>query len=285
MKKNIAITIGDPQGIGPEIIAKTLKDKRVLSLCAPVLIGDISALKKFGLKTENFPSINTGPGALGSFKAVRVATNLALSGVVGAVVTAPISKENWFKAGVKYTAHTEYFKEYASENGSALMMFTSGKLNCALVTEHVSIKELPSKITKEKIVEAGRLFKKVLGKNARIAVSALNPHAGDGGKLGTEEKEIILPAAKKLKMDGPLPIDSLWLKHKKGIYDGILCMYHDEALLGLKLAATEPIIHITAGLKFLRTSPTHGTAFDIAGKNKADNTGLKAALLYACKHI
>lgn len=277
VKKIIAVTVGDPAGIGPEIIAKTFSDKKILSLCRPIIIGDINAVKRAGLDVKKFACIDTGGGALGSFKAVRVGAKLAMAGAAGALVTAPVSKQNWFEAGVKYTGHTDYFRQFSED---VLMMFVSGKLKCALVSEHVAIKNLAAAITEEKIISAGKLFKKSFARGARLALSALNPH----GELGGEEKAVIAPAAKKLKMAGPLPIDSLWPKHINGLYDGILCMYHDQALLGLKLAAKEPVIHITYGLPFLRVSPTHGTAFDIAGKNKADPSGMKASVAYACKN-
>ena len=133
-------------------------------------------------------------------------------------------------------------------------------------------------------------LKKLGIKNPRIGVSALNPHAGDNGKFGNEENKVISPAiatlrAAHIQADGPYPVDALWTKHIRGQFDGILCMYHDQALLGLKLATREPIVHITAGLDFLRTSPTHGTAFDIAGKNQADQNSMIAAILFAVYSI
>lgn len=126
-------------------------------------------------------------------------------------------------------------------------------------------------------------------RNPHIALASLNPHGGDNGKFGDEEARTILPAVralnkKRVRAEGPYPVDALWLAHAKGNFDGILCMYHDQALLGLKLATKEPVVHVTAGLDFLRTSPTHGTAFDIAGKNKADASSMVSAILFAAAH-
>jgi len=303
-KIKIAVTAGDPLGIGPEITVKALKDARVLALCDVVVIGDKQALIKNGFTPElgsvfDTASKLTGPlpdvpgptvyGGLTSFSAVTMAARLTSKGEVKAMVTAPVSKESWNMAGVKYTGHTEFLKEF-SKSEHVLMMFTSGKLNVGLVTEHSAIKNLPADINYKKIIHSAQLFNKALiekgFKKPRIGVAAVNPHAGDGGKLGTEELEIIKPAVgvlrkEGLNVQGPFPVDSLWTKMAKGLFDGIICMYHDQAMIGLKLIAKEPVVHITYGLPFMRTSPTHGTAFDIAGKGKADASSMVAAILYA----
>jgi 4-hydroxythreonine-4-phosphate dehydrogenase len=210
------------------------------------------------------------------------------AGSAHALVSAPISKEAWAMADVKFTGHTEVLKKYAAaRGGEALMMFAAGRIKCALATEHLAIKDLPRALTKKRIKTAAQIFAQELGgPRAHIALSALNPHCGDGGKLGSEELKIISPAAAELKkagynISGPYPVDSLWQKHAAGGFDGILFMYHDAALTGLKLAARAPAVHITAGLRWLRVSPVHGTAFDIAGQNKADASGILAALKYA----
>ena len=303
MRKPILfITAGDPLGIGPEVTVKALQNPHVQKACTPIIIGEPDSLRKAGW-TEKLadliplqslqqkpsrPIPSTWGGEI-SFKALQLACKLAVQ-KKAAVVTAPISKQSWSLAGVSFTGHTEFLRKYYGK--TALMMFVSGKLRCALVSEHFAIKDLSKILTKERIVKAGKDFvaalKKLGVKNPHIGVSALNPHAGDNGKFGKEENKIILPAIAALrkagiKVDGPYPVDALWSKHTHGHFDGILCMYHDQALLGLKLAASEPIVHITAGLDFLRTSPTHGTAFDIAGQNKADASSMIAAILFANK--
>ena len=302
-KPTILITAGDPLGIGPEVTVKALLDKRVQRACTAVVIGEPSSLLAAGW-TEKLADLipieslqkkptKIGPSAWGgeiSFKALQLACKLTAQGRATALVTAPISKQSWALAHVPFTGHTEFLRKYYGQ--TALMMFVSGNLRCALVSEHFAIKDLPKILTKQRIARAGKDFtaalKKLGIKKPRMGVSSLNPHAGDNGKFGSEENKIILPAITILqksgiKAEGPYPIDSLWTKHTHGQFDGILCMYHDQALLGLKLAAREPIVHITAGLDFLRTSPTHGTAFDIASQNKADPSSMIAAILFAVK--
>jgi len=299
-KKHIIITAGDQLGIGPEITVKALAKFKKTTVKITV-IGNRAALLAAGwrddmgslidIQSPHKKPLSPGPCAWGgdiSFQSVFAAIALINAARADALVTAPVSKEAWAKAGIKFTGHTEVLKKYASANHEALMMFTSGRLNCALVTEHYPIKDLSKALTKARVRTAAKIFAAALGKKAEIALSALNPHAGDGGKLGAEELKIITPAVKELKkqgfnISGPYPIDSLWQKHAAGKFSGILCMYHDQALLGIKLAAKQPVIHITAGLNFPRVSPAHGTAFDIAGKNIADASGMLAALNYAAR--
>ena len=295
--KKIIITLGDPYGIGPETTFKALK-KIKPGKAEFTLIGDIENFKKFGelkgaLKYLNIKSSFRAPaepkaskrGGDISFKALKKAVDLMTEQQADALVTAPISKEAWRKAGVKYMGHTEFLRDKASAQG-ALMMFKSGKLTCALITEHYAIKDLSSALSKKRVKNAAKILAGQLPPGAAIEVSALNPHCGDGGKIGQEEIQTIIPAVKELKKEGlnitgPYPIDALWLRHKKGLSEAVLITYHDAALLGLKLAAKEPVVHITAGLKFLRVSPAHGTAFDIAGKNRAEEYSMLAAIKYA----
>jgi 4-hydroxythreonine-4-phosphate dehydrogenase len=293
MSHKIIITAGDPLGIGQEVVNKALSKLSLRELPRVIVIGALAPKVKevrfiparsvFAKTRVNAPSKYGGDI---SFEAVKLAVNMILNGCAAALVSAPISKEAWFKAGVKFTGHTEFLNRFAAKEG-ALMTFRSGKINCALVTEHSPVENLKADLTKEKIIKKTKIFAKTIGgKTARIGIAALNPHCGDGGKLGSQEKTIITPAINALKkagynVNGPVSSDSLWLKHIKGEFDGIVCMYHDQALLGLKLAAKRPVLHITAGLKFLRVSPAHGTAFDIAGQNKADASGMLAAVKYA----
>lgn len=296
------ITAGDPLGIGPEVTVKALRDTRIQKACRPIVLAEPATLQKAGftpdlaalIPIESATAHPTSPqpskwGGEISFKAVQTACKLAAAHQA-AVVTAPISKQSWSLANVPFTGHTEFLRKYYGQ--TALMMFVSGALRCGLVSEHFAMADLPQVLTKARIVKAGKDFADALKnsgiKNPHLAVSALNPHGGDNGKFGQEENKLISPAIRALqkaniRAEGPYPIDSLWGKHLQGQFDGILCMYHDQALLGLKLAAREPIVHITAGLDFMRTSPTHGTAFDIAGKNQADPASMIAAVLFAGK--
>lgn len=304
-KPLILITAGDPLGIGPEVCVKALRDPRVQTACRPILIGEERSLKKVGFTADladliALESLQAAPrkhapsrwGGELSFKALQLACKLAAQHPHTAVVTAPISKQSWALAGVPFTGHTEFLRKYYGPH--ALMMFASGALCCALVSEHFAVRDLHRILTQERIVRAGQDFaaalKKLGCKNPCLGVATLNPHGGDNGRFGKEEGQTILPAVETLRRahiraEGPYPIDSLWLAHARGQFDGLLCLYHDQALLGLKLAAREPIVHITAGLRFLRTSPTHGTAFDIAGKNQADPASMIAAILFAAQRV
>ena len=297
--KTLIITAGDPLGIGPEITVKALKDSRVKQMCKPLVIGEESSLKKAGwtdslgtlipLSAPHLPSRHapSKEGGLVSFQAVELGIKLSLK-TGNPLITAPISKQSWQLSTIPFTGHTELLRARTRKDG--LMMFTSGHLYAALVTEHFALSALP--LTKQRVEICAKHFHRALCKlgfkKPLVGVCALNPHASDNGKFGMEENKIIYPALTHLQkyghFEGPLPIDSAWLKHISGRYDGLLCMYHDQALLGLKLAAKEPIVHLTAGLPFIRTSPAHGTAFDIAGQNKADEKSMIAALLFAAKN-
>ena len=300
MKPLVLITAGDPLGIGPEITVKALQNPHVQRACRPVVIGEETSLKKAGLTPNLAPLLPVqfpgklptkhAPSALGgriSFHTVKLGIKLALQ-TKSPLVTAPISKQSWALAGVPFTGHTELLRQETGAEG--LMMFVSGPLRCALVTEHFALSHLP--LTKNRVVKHARLFANALKQmglsSPHLGVCALNPHASDDGKFGTEEKTILQPALAQLRRlgvhaDGPLPTDTAWLRHLQGRYEGLLCMYHDQALLGLKLAAKKPIVHLTAGLPFLRTSPAHGTAFDIAGQKIADAQSMVSAILFAVK--
>ena len=302
-KPTLLITSGDPLGIGPEIVVKALKDKRVKRACTPVVIGEPVSLQKAGFTDDlaafiplDMPAQLTGKprptvwGGRVSFQAVETGIKLALQ-TGYPLVTAPICKQSWALAGVAFTGHTELLRARTGADG--LMMFVSGDVRCALATEHFALADLPKLLTKSRVQKAALHFtdalKKLGIKKPRLAICALNPHASDNGKFGTEENRILSPAVLALQkqglcISGPVPTDAAWLMHLRGQYDGLLCLYHDQALLGLKLAANQPAVHITAGLPFLRVSPAHGTAFDIAGQNKADASSFIASVLFAATH-
>lgn len=302
MKPFILITAGDPLGIGPEIAVKALKSAAVRRACRPFIAGDTAALRRAGWTPPLCPLLPvdargldfsrprpTAAGGEASLKAVLLAAKLLGSGFFDALVTAPVSKEAWALAGAPAPAHTDLFR--LLEKREPLMLFSRGRVNAALVTEHAPLKDLASLLTKELVKEKALLFSsalKALGrKSPLIYLCALNPHAGDGGVIGTEEIKTLRPALRDLKkaglkIDGPLPSDSAWAAHLAGKSDGLLCLYHDQALAPLKVAPGKgPAVHWTWGLSFIRTSPTHGTAFDIAWKNKADPAGMAAAIIFA----
>ena len=303
MKPEIIITAGDPLGIGPEVAVKAVMSQAVRRACSPYIIGDTSALLKAGWNPSLCPLLpvdamrlraKPGPTAAGgeaSLKAVLLGVDLVKRGGFAALVTAPISKEAWAMAGAPQTAHTDLFR--ALEHKEPLMLFSRDKVNAALVTEHLPLKDLHRAITKELVIKKAGLFNaalKALGfRKPRMILCALNPHAGDGGVIGREETEVLLPAVKELRarglhVTGPSPSDAAWAAHLGGESDGLLALYHDQALVPLKIApCSGPAVHWTWGLSFIRTSPAHGTAFDIAGRDKADAAGMKEAILFAVK--
>lgn len=304
MKPSIIITAGDPLGIGPEITVKALRNPAVRRSCLPCVIGDTAALKRAGWTPALAPLLpvdagkldfsKPGPSASGgeaSLKAVLTAVKLIKSGVFGALVTAPVSKQSWALAGAPAPAHTDLFRRL--EGREPLMLFSRGRINAALVTEHVPVGKLPARLTKGLIRQKALLFRgalEALGlRRPRMAVCALNPHAGDAGVIGEEELRTIGPAVaglrrSGLRVSGPLPADAAWAQHLAGASDGLLCLYHDQALLPLKLSPSKsPAVHWTWGLSFPRTSPAHGTAFDIAWKGQADPAGMAAAVIFAAR--
>lgn len=303
MKPTVLITTGDPAGIGPEVTVKALKDRRVLSFIRPVLIGGRPALLRAGWTERLAPLIDLSKerdvmpgrpcaeGGRQSLEAVKLAVKLLKKGLGQALVTAPVNKEAWHMAGSPYTGHTELLRDLCG-NDRSVMLFVSGKIVCATVTEHYALADVSKNLSKGKIVSRALCLASALQdmgrKGGTIGICALNPHAGDGGLLGREERRIIAPAVKTLRgmgidAEGPVPSDAAWERHMAGRYAALLCMYHDQALVPLKTLATEPAVHWTAGLPFPRTSPAHGTAYDIADKKKADPAGMKAALMFAAR--
>ena len=293
--KHLVIILGDPLGIGPEVTRKALK---ALKRPANTQITLIGANADGFTNYDNFIQIKSkyarpqkpGPSKYGadiSFKALNEAIKICLKNKNARLITAPISKEAWAKIGIKFTGHTEVLKHYAAKGKEVLMLFSAGKICTALATEHLALKDVSKNLTKGKLESKIKLFSEFLG-NKKIVIAALNPHAGDGGKIGKEEINLVIPVIKNLQKKGlnifgPLPVDSAWQKHLAGKFDGVFCLYHDAALLPLKLL-TKPTVHITYGLKFLRVSPLHGTAFDIAGKNIADASSMLNALKFALNY-
>lgn len=302
-KPIIAITAGDPYGIGPEVAVKSLKHGKIRKICTPVLIGEKRSLVRAGWNSSlscligmDAPGLNLNKHAPDraagflSYKCVNLALKLAVEKKLHAIVTAPVSKESWNKAGIKYAGHTRLFAEKTGKN--LLMSFVSKNFRAALATEHVPVEKLPSSLQKKDIVVKLSLFNrelKAIGQaRPRIFVCALNPHAGEGGILGKEEQTIIGPAVRQakrrgIKADGPFPADKAWVDHVSGKCHGLLCMYHDQAIAMLKLISKHPVVHWTYGLPFVRTSPAHGTAFDIAGKNIADSSSMTEAIIFAVR--
>lgn len=307
--------------IAPEVIIKTLVDHRINDYCIPVVYGSpkiISFWKKIiGLhdfqlniiksldqlnpkrsnilvcweeETEIKPGEASESAGKYAFKALEAATKDAVAGKLHAIVTAPLNKNTVSASSPNFKGHTEYLAQQAGSDH--LMVLTADELKMALVTGHMPVKEVAGALSIELIYKKIKLLNTSLKQDfgivkPRIAVLGLNPHAGDNGLLGSEEKDIIIPAVDRAKNDnqilvmGPYPADGFFGSNQYKKFDGILAMYHDQGLVPFKYAAFDSGVNFTAGLPFVRTSPDHGTAFDLAGKNEASEQSMRNALYLA----
>jgi 4-hydroxythreonine-4-phosphate dehydrogenase len=322
-KPRIGITLGDYNGVGPEVVIKGLADNRLLTLVTPVLYGSgrvISFYKKL-LNIEEFNytqvrnkgqfapksinvincweeslEINPGKASKESGKAAFVALQQASEdlkeGLIDAIVTAPIDKNSIHSEEFPFKGHTEYLTQFF-EASESLMFMVSDKLRVGLVTEHIPVKDVAAAITKEKIEAKLKVMDQSLRKDfgiikPKIAILGLNPHAGDNGLLGDEEEQIIRPVIADQKnkgrlVYGPFPADGFFATGSYLKYDGVLAMYHDQGLVPFKSIAFEDGVNFTAGLSVVRTSPDHGTGYAIAGKNQANEASLREAIYQAAE--
>jgi 4-hydroxythreonine-4-phosphate dehydrogenase len=287
MRFRIGITLGDPAGIGPEIVRAALASGRLPENAEYSVIGKPVAC------SLGQPTQETARAAL---DALEESAALALRGEIQAVVTGPIHKAQMYEIGFRFPGQTEFFADRCSVKNFA-MLLTGGKLTVALVTVHLPLREVAAALNQGEIVRVGLLLKDFLHRrriqNPRIAVAGLNPHAGESGTLGREEIEIVTPAIAELNSQSPLtnhpsPIfagpfssDTLFHHAANGDWDGVLCMYHDQGLIPLKLHAFHQGVNVTLGLPFARTSPDHGTAFEIAGKGEARADSMIASIKLA----
>ncbi len=281
--------MGDPAGIGPEVIIKALKRPDVSHAGRFILIGDAKLLSKCSgqhITKVNVPWKDPGQGSL---HFLDKAIDLIKAGVVDALVTAPLSKERVHCYAKDFVGHTEYLaKSFGVKHFD--MMFIADKMRLTIATRHMPLKEVPAAITKRLVLNSIVLMDETLKnkfriKSPKIAVLGLNPHAGENGLLGKEEGRYILPAiqaaqAQGIKVLGPFSADTFFIQERG--FDGIIAMYHDQGLAPIKGMYFKDLVNFTAGLPFVRTSPVHGTAFDIAGKNKADASSMAAAIKLAC---
>ncbi len=325
MKQNklrVAITHGDINGVGYEVIIKALSDQRITEICTPVVYGaaKVSGYYKKVLDVPNlqFNIVVSADGILpdrvnfvncfddelkveigkpsqvageASLKALEIAINDLKEGKVDVLVTAPINKNTIQSDKFNFTGHTEYLQDRLGGEDEPLMILMNENLKVALVTTHDPIKDLSEKITKELIIKKLNIFNDSLKKDfrlerPRIAVLSLNPHAGDGGLIGTEEKETIIPAIEEaynsgLVCFGPYPADGFFGASLYKNFDGVLAMYHDQGLAPFKALSMDDGVNYTAGLEYVRTSPDHGTAYDIAGKSKASANSMRQAIYAA----
>ena len=320
-KIRVAITHGDTNGIGYEVILKTFADPEMFELCTPIIYGSpkVAAYHKklLGLNTQ-FSIIDNAAEAkdgrlnmLATFDEevkVEFGESSAMAGEAAlkaldramtdfrseyydVLVTAPINKKNIQSDLFHFHGHTEYIEDCVGEGNKALMILTNGSLRVALVTTHLPIKDVAKAITKEAIIEKATILHKSLKRdfrisNPRIAVLALNPHAGDAGVIGDEEQTTIIPAIEELAEQGiqafgPYPADGFFGSGQYDKFDAVLAMYHDQGLAPFKTLAVEDGVNYTAGLPIVRTSPDHGTAYDIAGKCVADENSFRQAVYMA----
>lgn len=295
----IGVTLGDPAGIGPEIIRAALASGRLDPHFQYRLLGNAEG---------SIPGQPTEASAKAAVEALESSARLALAGEIDAVVTGPIHKARSQAAGFAFPGQTEFFAARAGVENFA-MLLTGGALTVALVTAHVPLREVPALVTGPEIERVGSLLAGFLatrrsrvpgeageaGKKGpiRIAVAGLNPHAGESGALGREEIEIIAPATARLAaawegrahFTGPISPDTLFFRAAAGEFDGVLCMYHDQGLIPLKLHAFDRGVNVTLGLPFVRTSPDHGTAFEIAGRGVARPDSMIAAIELATELV
>ena len=321
-KIKVGITQGDINGVGYEVILKTLSDPHILEICTPVVYGS-AKVAAYHRKALDIPAVNfnivadasmadankinlitcvddevkveigkaTAVGGEAAYAALERAAADVEAGTIDVLVTAPINKHAIHSDKFDFPGHTEYLEKRLGRGRKSLMILLNEVMRVALVTTHLPISQVPGAITKEAILEKLRIFEQSLKQDfcvvkPRIAVLSLNPHAGDDGLLGSEENDIIKPAiqeaiGKGMLCFGPYPADGFFGTGHFKQFDGVLAMYHDQGLAPFKALAMEDGVNFTAGLPVVRTSPDHGTAYDIAGQNKADEQSFRHALYLA----
>src|SRR5262245_1574262 len=283
-KPRIAITVGDPAGIGPEVAARAADDATVRAVCEPVLYEPPA-----GATFQ--PGLLSADAGRAAYETIVRATGDAQAGVVDALATAPINKEALHLAGLPWAGHTDLLAHLTGARHVA-MMFESDALRVVLATVHIALSRVPASLTKERLEATIALtadaVPKFIKMPPRIAVAGLNPHAGEHGMFGSEEEEVIGPAiascrARGIDVGGPFPADTIFVRASRGEFDVVVACYHDQGLIPVKLLAFGHAVNVTLGLPIVRTSVDHGTAFDIAGKGIADPRSMIAAVRLAAR--
>ena len=296
-RPRLAVALGDPRGIGPEITAAALSDDLAADVTvvgAEDQIASIAASRRVPVGIWRQGSGETGNDRTRVIRAgqiaghaVEAAARLALQGAVDAIVTAPAHKHALHLAGFPYPGHTEWLAHLAGDVDVA-MMLAAPELRVVLVTTHVPFRDVPALLTLDRVTRAGRITERALRRwwgiaAPRLAVCALNPHGGESGLFGDEEERVLGPAAAALGAAGPLPADTVFVRAMRGEFDAVLAPYHDVGMTAIKVAAFGRAVNVTLGLPFPRTSPDHGTALDIAGGGRADSSSMRAALELAVR--
>lgn len=299
--------MGDPNGVGPEVTIKAANSPEIQDLCEVVIFGDPGIIQKVGKDNLSIPKIidcsefgseHLKPAMIdrqagqASLDYIRTAVDSALKNEIDAVVTAPISKESTHLAGSKYPGHTEMLKDLTGAE-QAVMMFEGSKFKVMLVTIHEALTDVPKLISKDRVLSTIELTHDSLVnlfkiENPKIVACGLNPHGGESGAFGDEEIRYIIPAIEEAKanginVDGPLPADTLFYYANQGKWDAVVAMYHDQGLIPFKMISFDDGVNITLGLPIIRTSPDHGTAFDIAWKGVANPSSMIAAIKVAAQ--
>ncbi len=284
MKPRIALTVGDPAGIGPEIAGKAAADRRVLDVCEPVIYGPP-------------PEARFPPGELSAaagraaYDAIVAAVRDAQQGIVGGIATAPVNKLAFAHAGLPWKGHTDLLG-HLTGSPQVAMMFWSEPLKVVLATVHIPLLDVSRVLTRDLLDSVVDLTARELPRfgmrQPRLALAGINPHAGEDGLLGSEEQTVLIPAvaaaqSRGVDIRGPFPGDTVFVRASRGEFDAVIACYHDQGLIPVKLLAFGEAVNVTLGLPIVRTSVDHGTAFDIAGRNVADPSSMVAAVLLAAR--
>lgn len=280
----VAITVGDPAGIGPEISRAAAADARVLAVCEPVIYApsDGSAFQTGELSAE---------AGAASYALVCDAVRDARAGIVDAVATAPINKHAWALAGLPWKGHTDLLA-HLTGTPQVAMLFWSEPLKVVLATVHEALADVPARLTRvhlDGIIDIASTGLAAMGvRTPRLALAGLNPHAGEDGVIGPEEGLVLRPAveaarARGVRIEGPIPGDTVFVRASRGEFDAVIACYHDQGLIPVKLLAFGRAVNVTLGLPIIRTSVDHGTAFDIAGQGRADASSMVEAVLLAAR--
>ena len=299
-RPRIAVTLGDPRGIGPEVVAAALADPQVAAAAEYVRVGPEHLLEGSADVAVGRWTSADGAAAAGRIagEAIQRATHMAMAGEVGALVTAPIDKAAFHAGGWRFPGHTEMLRDLAGVPEVAMMMAAErtalgGALRVVLATTHLALRDVPATLSAGLLVRQAELTHRALRGHwgiaePRVALCAVNPHASDGGLFGDEEERIVEPALRSLaergvKAFGPVPADTVFTRAVRGEFDAVIAPYHDVGMAAFKTAAFGSGVNVTLGLPFPRTSPDHGTALDIAGKGIADASSTREAVLLAVR--
>ena len=283
----LAVTMGDPRGIGPEIIRAALEDPALRGVCETIVVGPDGAGLEVDVSTGSWTAHGSEAAAgKASGDAITRAVELAVAGEVDGIVTAPIDKHALLLGGYDFPGHTEMLAELTGSR--VAMMLASDRMRVVLATTHVALRDVLSALTRDAIESAATVTRDGLRDwfgiaDPRIALCAVNPHAGDHGRFGSEDDTLLGPAARDLGLLGPFPADTVFVRALRGEFDAVIAPYHDVGMTAIKVASFGSAVNVTLGLPFPRTSPDHGTAMDIAGRNVADPASFIAATLLCAR--